>query len=176
MFSIFKREMWPARQDKSNDRIFIQLCSGWYLLFNNNTKLKKRSYSIETEDFRVRPIATKEINKISNSDENDYFSTDGQKSSVCARHKRPILIKWLTFFSLLKNCNYSASYMANAKYHNCHTFEFSIIRYFLANHGRVLPALTYNGRDPLNVNAGRILPWFARKCRIVEKLEYSVWT
>ena len=36
----------------------------------------------------------------------------------------------------------------------------------------ILPALTYYGRNPLNVNAGRILPGFGRKWWIIEKLDY----
>ena len=35
----------------------------------------------------------------------------------------------------------------------------------------IIPSKTYNGRYPLNVNAGKILPWFGRKWRIVEKLK-----
>ena len=45
--------------------------------------------------------------------------------------------------------------------------SFSIFHHFLPNYGRILPALTFNGRHKLNVNLGRILPWFGRKCRIV---------
>ena len=48
--------------------------------------------------------------------------------------------------------------------------SFSIIHNFLPNHGRILPGLTFNGSEPLNVNTGRILPGFGRKLRIVEKL------
>ena len=54
--------------------------------------------------------------------------------------------------------------------------SFSIIRNFLPNHGRILPALTFNGWRPLYVNAGRILPWFGRKFRIIEKLECVIFT
>ena len=50
--------------------------------------------------------------------------------------------------------------------------SFSITRHFLPNPGRILPALTYNFWNPLNVNTGRILPWFGRKWRIIEKLEH----
>ena len=46
------------------------------------------------------------------------------------------------------------------------------MRHFLPNSGRILPALSFYGRIPLNVNAGRILPGFSRKRRIIEKLEY----
>ena len=41
---------------------------------------------------------------------------------------------------------------------NAPLLSFSIIRQFLSNPDRILPALTYNGYNPLNVNAGRILP------------------
>ena len=41
--------------------------------------------------------------------------------------------------------------------------RFSKTRHFLPNHGRFLPALTFNGYDPLNVNAGRILSGFSGK-------------
>ena len=50
--------------------------------------------------------------------------------------------------------------------------SFSIIHNFLPNHGRILPGLTFSGSEPLNVNTGRILPWFGRKWLIVEKIEY----
>ena len=40
---------------------------------------------------------------------------------------------------------------------------FPIFHNFLPNYGRIPPALTYNGSQPLNVNAGRILPGFGRK-------------
>ena len=50
--------------------------------------------------------------------------------------------------------------------------SFSTIRNFLPNHGRILPGLTFNVLRPLNVNPGRILPWFGRKSRIVEKLDW----
>ena len=53
------------------------------------------------------------------------------------------------------------------------TFEFSYI-YFLPNPGRILPVLTFNGCDPLHVNAGRILPGFGRKLRNIGKLD-CVW-
>ena len=49
--------------------------------------------------------------------------------------------------------------------------SFSIIRNFLPNPGRILPALTFNGCDPMNDNAGRILSEFGRKLRIIEKLD-----
>ena len=49
---------------------------------------------------------------------------------------------------------------------------FPIFRNFLPNHGRILPALTYNGLQPLIVNAGRILPGFGRKLRNIGKLDY----
>ena len=50
--------------------------------------------------------------------------------------------------------------------------EFSyIFKIFWPNHGRILPALTYNGPQPLNVNAGRILPGFGRKLGNIGKLE-----
>ena len=48
---------------------------------------------------------------------------------------------------------------------------FPIFRNFLPNHGRILPALTHNGSQPLNVNAGRILPGFGRKLGNIEKHE-----
>ena len=35
-----------------------------------------------------------------------------------------------------------------------------------------MPALIFNGRNPLAVNAGRILPGFDSKLRIIEKLIY----
>ena len=41
--------------------------------------------------------------------------------------------------------------------------SFPLFCNFLPNPGRILPALTYNGSQPLNVNAGRILPGFGRK-------------
>ena len=41
--------------------------------------------------------------------------------------------------------------------------SYSIFLYSLPNHGRILPALTFNGRHPLNINPGMILPWFGRK-------------
>ena len=50
--------------------------------------------------------------------------------------------------------------------------SFSIIHNFLPNHARILPGLTFNGSQPLNVNTGRILPGLGRKLRIIEKLEY----
>ena len=43
--------------------------------------------------------------------------------------------------------------------------------FFLPNAGRILAALTFNGCDPLYVNAGRILPGFGRKLRNIGKLE-----
>ena len=49
--------------------------------------------------------------------------------------------------------------------------SFPIFRHFLPNHGRILPALTYNGSQPLNVNAGRILPGFGRKLGNIGKLD-----
>ena len=49
---------------------------------------------------------------------------------------------------------------------------FPIFRNFLPNHGRILPALTYNGLQPLNANAGRILPGFGRKLWNIGKLAY----
>ena len=84
-----------------------------------------------------------------------YFTRPSKKKTAC---KRQILLQ-------TQGRHHRKSKQGNQS-------RFSIIRYFLANHGRILPALTYNGRDPLNVNAGRILPWFARKCWIVEKLEW----
>ena len=36
---------------------------------------------------------------------------------------------------------------------------------------QILPGLTYNGSQPLNVNAGRILPGFGRKLGNIAKLE-----
>ena len=57
----------------------------------------------------------------------------------------------------------------------CHTqtaqSSFPIFRNFLPNPGRLLPALTFNGCDPLYVNASRILPGFGRKLRNIGKLE-----
>ena len=44
--------------------------------------------------------------------------------------------------------------------------SFSVIRHFLPIPARILPALTFNGCDPLCVNADRILPGFGRKWRI----------
>ena len=56
----------------------------------------------------------------------------------------------------------------------CHNhLSFPIFRNFLPNRGRILPALTYNGPQPLNVNAARILPGFGRKLRNIGKLDYS---
>ena len=49
--------------------------------------------------------------------------------------------------------------------------SFLAIRHFLTNPGRILQVLTLNGSQPLNVNAGRILPAFGIKCRITEKIE-----
>ena len=40
--------------------------------------------------------------------------------------------------------------------HETYYTSFSIIRDFLPNPGRILPALTFSGSQPLNVNAGRI--------------------
>ena len=55
---------------------------------------------------------------------------------------------------------------------SCEHLTFPIFRNFLPNHGRILPALTHNGSQPLNVNAGRILPGFGRKLRNIGKLEW----
>ena len=52
--------------------------------------------------------------------------------------------------------------------------SFPIFPNFLPNPGRILPALTFNGCDPLYVNAGRILPWFGRKLRNIGKLEWPI--
>ena len=41
--------------------------------------------------------------------------------------------------------------------------SFSKIRHFLPNTSRILPTLTFNGRNHLDVNAGKILPGFGRK-------------
>ena len=49
--------------------------------------------------------------------------------------------------------------------------SFPIFPNFLPNAGRILVALTFNGCDPLYVNAGRILPGFGRKLRNIGKLE-----
>ena len=49
--------------------------------------------------------------------------------------------------------------------------SFPIFPNFLPNHGRILPALTYNGSQPLNANAGRILPGFGRKLGNIGKLD-----
>ena len=49
--------------------------------------------------------------------------------------------------------------------------SFPIFIYFLPNPGRILPVLTFNGCDPLHVNAGRILPGFGRKLRNIGKLD-----
>ena len=62
--------------------------------------------------------------------------------------------------------------------------EFSYISFFVPNHGRILPALTYNVSQPLDVNTGRILPGFGRKfgnigkheCSRCSKLEYNSTT
>ena len=48
--------------------------------------------------------------------------------------------------------------------------SFPIFPNFLPNPGRILPALTYNGSQPLNVNAGRILPGFGGKLGNIGKL------
>ena len=44
---------------------------------------------------------------------------------------------------------------------------------FLPNHGRIPPALTYNGSQGLNIYAGIILPGFGRKFGNIGKLEYE---
>ena len=49
--------------------------------------------------------------------------------------------------------------------------RFCIICQFLPIPGRILPVLTFNGRNPLNVNAGRILPGIGRKFPILQKLD-----
>ena len=51
--------------------------------------------------------------------------------------------------------------------------SFSMIRHFLPNPGSILPALTFYGRNLLNVNAGRILPGFGRKWRVIEN--FILW-
>ena len=49
--------------------------------------------------------------------------------------------------------------------------SFPLFRNFLPNSDRILPALTFNGCNPLYVNAGRILPWFGRKLRNIGKVD-----
>ena len=49
--------------------------------------------------------------------------------------------------------------------------SFPIFRNFLPNNGRILPALTCNGSDPLCVNAGRILQGFGRKLGNIGELD-----
>ena len=56
------------------------------------------------------------------------------------------------------------------RYNPIHS-SFPIFPHFLPNPGRILPALTFNGCDPLYVNAGRFLQWFGRKLRNIGKLD-----
>ena len=51
--------------------------------------------------------------------------------------------------------------------------SFPIFRNFLPNPDRILPVLTYNGLQPLNANAGRILPGFGRKIMKYRKTRLS---
>ena len=60
---------------------------------------------------------------------------------------------------LLKACNFRHGRQAKFNSHS----SFPIFPDFLPNPGRILPALTFNGCDPLYVNADRILPGFGRK-------------
>ena len=52
--------------------------------------------------------------------------------------------------------------------------SFTIFPNFLPNHGRILPASTYNGLQSLNVNAGIILAGFGRKLRNIRKLDCDI--
>ena len=56
-------------------------------------------------------------------------------------------------------------------WHHLHNRLFLYFVIFLPNHGRLLPALTCNGLQPLYVNASRILPGFGRKLGNTGKLE-----
>ena len=73
--------------------------------------------------------------------------------------------------NLYRHLNYMWDHCLFRATVKCNHSSFSIIRNFMPNHGRILPGLTFNQLQPLNVNTGRIMPGFGRKLRIVEKLE-----